>query len=209
MKYCSNCGTQIADNAIFCEECGTKQTIEFIDTSTPAPSPDNNQKTPTTKTLGGCFLAVLAIILLIASVSFLFRSCESSPETLEEVSAEFIEALAIDFNAKKVVSLMSSDLIDYYMDDLSVSSEKGVISRLNPTFAINKENTIAYYGDDWKATIKEVEIIKEDHDQAIVIVYISHTGSDALWHTNIDDWRVYLRKENGEWRVYDFEGFMY
>lgn len=25
MKFCENCGTQLADDATFCEECGTKQ----------------------------------------------------------------------------------------------------------------------------------------------------------------------------------------
>lgn len=25
MKYCENCGMQLEDNAVFCEECGTKQ----------------------------------------------------------------------------------------------------------------------------------------------------------------------------------------
>ena len=27
MKFCENCGTQLADDATFCEECGTKQEV--------------------------------------------------------------------------------------------------------------------------------------------------------------------------------------
>ena len=28
MKFCENCGTQLADDATFCEECGTKQEVK-------------------------------------------------------------------------------------------------------------------------------------------------------------------------------------
>ena len=27
MKFCENCGTQLDDNAVFCEECGAKQEV--------------------------------------------------------------------------------------------------------------------------------------------------------------------------------------
>ena len=35
MKFCENCGTQLADDATFCEECGTKQ--EVMDTAAAQP----------------------------------------------------------------------------------------------------------------------------------------------------------------------------
>lgn len=28
MKFCENCGTQLADNSLFCEECGLKQEVK-------------------------------------------------------------------------------------------------------------------------------------------------------------------------------------
>lgn len=48
MKFCENCGTQLADDAVFCEECGTKQeTVAAVtpqiaekpSTSTPSAAP--------------------------------------------------------------------------------------------------------------------------------------------------------------------------
>ena len=52
----------------------------------------------------------------------------------------------------------------------------------------------------------EVKVLDESDGYAIVQVSVSHTGSDSLWNTNIDDWRIYLKKENDVWRVYAFEG---
>lgn len=209
MKYCNNCGIQITDDALFCEECGTKQQNVESENTSPPSSTQNNKNTSNKKTIGGCLIAVLAIILLIVSVSFLIKSCDfsadTSPETIEEVAAEFTKAFAIKFNAKTAVELMSEDLIDYYLNNYGFSTEDEIISRLKQTMAIRKDDTIAYYGKDWKAEIKEVEILKEDEEFAIVIVSVSHTGSDALWNTNIDDWRIYLKKENNVWRVYEFE----
>ncbi len=40
MKFCDNCGTQLADNALFCEECGTK--VEQIEGAV-APAQENIQ----------------------------------------------------------------------------------------------------------------------------------------------------------------------
>lgn len=30
MKFCENCGTQLADDATFCEECGAKQEVQEV-----------------------------------------------------------------------------------------------------------------------------------------------------------------------------------
>lgn len=38
MKFCENCGTQLADDATFCEECGTKQDVQEVK-ETPAAQP--------------------------------------------------------------------------------------------------------------------------------------------------------------------------
>lgn len=35
MKFCENCGTQLADDATFCEECGTKQEVKETTTAQP------------------------------------------------------------------------------------------------------------------------------------------------------------------------------
>ena len=40
--YCNNCGSEIADGAKFCSNCGTPVTMQ----TRPAPEPEVLQKTP-------------------------------------------------------------------------------------------------------------------------------------------------------------------
>ena len=101
---------------------------------------------------------------------------------------------------------MSDELIDKYMEQKDFSSKSELIKKLQDTFNIRKEDNISYYGDDWKAEVIDVEIDDIEDDFAVVLVSISHEGSDALWNTNIDELWVYLVNENGCWFVYDFEG---
>ena len=101
---------------------------------------------------------------------------------------------------------MSEELIAMYMDQMNVSTKSEVALCFEESFQTRKEDTIAYYGDDWRAEVIEVEIKAVDDGFATVLVSISHEGSDALWHTNIDEWWIYLVEEDDGWRVYDFEG---
>lgn len=43
MKFCDNCGTQLADDALFCDECGTKfEQIGSMNNSGQQPETDDN-----------------------------------------------------------------------------------------------------------------------------------------------------------------------
>ena len=209
MKRCTNCGNIIEDIAQFCEQCGAKQDAN-TKKNTHVENQNNGTKllnlsAPRPKwAKGSSLIVIIAITLLIVSIFSSIRSC-SPPKAVEDVASEFTEASAIDFNAKKVISLMSQDLIDTYMNKMGFSSKNELISWVNKSLKVKKEDTIAYYGDDWKAKIIEVEIESLKKDSAIVIVSVSHKGSDALWDTNIDKWRIYLKEENGKWRVYNFQ----
>ena len=209
MKYCTNCGTQLSDDAVFCEQCGTKQgdieqnnissMQESSTTNTPMVTSNSNKKGKM-----GCFISIIAIILSIIFVITAVRSC-SSPNSLENTASDFAEALLIDFDAKKAVSLMSSDLIEYYFKQTGVSSEKELVTLLKATFKSRKQDTIGYYGDDWRAKIIEVDVKKVENDLALVVVSVSHEGSDALWNTNIDKVHIYLIQEDNKWYVCNFE----
>jgi uncharacterized membrane protein YvbJ len=48
MKFCENCGTQLADDATFCEECGTKQDVK--ETTTVQPEAETNSTQPKVET---------------------------------------------------------------------------------------------------------------------------------------------------------------
>jgi len=210
MKYCTNCGTPIEDDAVFCEECGTKQETfsqnqNLSNNSAQQTASYPSQAKTKKKSKAGLIAAIVIIALIIGGIAYVVKSC-STPETLEDVASEFTEAFLIDFNASKTVSLISEELKESWMEQLECSSNIELVFALNEVFEIRKEDNIGYYGDDWRATIDDVEIIDVEDDLAIVVVSVSHKGSDALWNTNIDELRVYLTREDGSWRVYDFEG---
>ena len=209
MKYCTNCGAKLTDEALFCEDCGFKQEIE---TPSKANSFNNdnsicnsnskiNKNTGKLKTFASVFIIIILLFFIISCI----RSC-FSPNSLEDVASEFTEAMLIEFKAKKAVSLMSEELVESYMEQMNFSTEKALIERLDKTLKMRKEDTLAYYGDDWNAKVIDVQTKQVEEDWAIVVVSVSHEGSDALWNTNIDDLRIILVKENNEWRVCDFEG---
>lgn len=142
---------------------------------------------------------------MIVGIAFVIKTCSSTSDSPEDVAETFAEAMMIDFDAKDAVSLMSDKLINYYMDNYGISSEKEIVKALKEPFKVRKEDALGYYGDDWKAKVTDVVTEREDEKEAIVVVSINNTGSDALWHTNIDEIRIYLVNESGKWRVYEFE----
>lgn len=208
MKYCTNCGTKIKDNSLFCEECGAKQENTVSDNDNHAYEQTIVQTfdKPKAKKKGIFkFLAIVIVLALVVySAVFVFKSC-STPTKLEDVASEFTEALLIDFNTTRTVSLMSEELVEYYMEQMNVSNRTELALCFSESFRIRQEDTIGYYGDDWRAKVIDVSIEEVNDDEAFVIVTVSHEGSDALWHTNIEELYVYLVNENDAWRVIDFE----
>ncbi len=206
MKYCMECGAKLADDAIFCEECGTKQ-ADLPQDNKRQDEPVTKANFQTEKKNGKLkfFITIAVVALLFTAIVSGIRSC-ATPHSLEDVASEFAEAMFIDFQAKKAVSLMSEDLINSYLDQMNFSSKKEFTERLDYTLNIRKKDTIQYYGEDWEAEIVDVEVQEVIEGLAIVVIIISHEGSDALWHTNLDEHSIYLTKENDEWRVYDFKG---
>ena len=152
-------------------------------------------------------VSIKLIVAIVAAIIFMITFFNwLAPQSPEEVSCDFAEAFLIDFDIKKSVSLMSEELKEYYFNQLNISSDKELINCFEDSFKIREKDNLGYYGDDWKAEIISVEIIRIEDDSVKVEVSISHEGSEALVHTNIDEFWVYLINEDGEWRVDGFEG---
>ena len=207
MKHCTNCGSPIADDAIFCETCGTKQNTNSQEanssTQTYQYSPINPPK-PKKKGKLKCFISIVIIILLVAIIVPCIKSC-STPETLEDVAKEFADALFIDASGDRTIAVMSQELIDHYYDELNISSKDELIYYLNEIGKEFKAFNRGYYGEDWYAKVTKVDITEVKNNLAEVVVTISHHGSEALWETNIDEISIYLSQEDDKWRVVYFE----
>lgn len=147
------------------------------------------------------------IVAIAATIILVITVCNwLPPKSPEKVSYDFSEAFLIDFDIKKSVSLMSDELKEHYFYQLNISSDRELINCFKESFEVREKDNLEYYGDDWKAKIIETETIYIENDSAMVSVSISHEGSDALFYTNIDKFRVYLINEDGKWLVDDFEG---
>ena len=79
MKFCENCGTQLEDNAVFCEECGAKQeAVQQDQPEVTTPEVETNAQppklsatcTPAKKQIAGWLLVVL---LFVCSPLILFE----------------------------------------------------------------------------------------------------------------------------------------
>ena len=72
MKFCENCGTQLADDATFCEECGAKQenpsvsieqpNVEVTSQSEDTISPLSKTCSPAKREIRGWLMALLLVI---------------------------------------------------------------------------------------------------------------------------------------------------
>lgn len=88
MKFCENCGTQLEDNAVFCEECGAKrEAVQQDHPEVTIPEVEANAQppklsatcTPAKKQIAGWLLVVL---LFVCSPLILFELIWWLPDLL-------------------------------------------------------------------------------------------------------------------------------
>lgn len=107
MKFCENCGIQLEDNAVFCEECGAKQ--DSVEQTQPEVStPEVEINTQPTKLSATCTPAkkqiaswLLVLILIICSPVVLFELIWWLPDFIYMVLMFIIPLIALFIMWKK------------------------------------------------------------------------------------------------------------
>lgn len=69
----------------------------------------------------------------------------------KKVAMDFAEAMLCDFNAKKMVSLMSEDFLNQSMENTGAETEKILISVLKENSKAMEEYYIDEFGESWKS----------------------------------------------------------
>ena len=173
MKFCPNCGAELADDADFCGACGTK-----MEASAPEVDPAKVVVAPETKKVNTklivlaaiAVVAVVAIVLIIKAIAGgaykkPIKTLVNNYNNRVEDSAKYSELTVPKFMQKAADDILStvkkgfedSDEYDEFFED-----EVGdLFADFTPE---NKyEGFDDKYGDDWKITyeIKDVEKIKK------------------------------------------------
>ncbi len=141
------------------------------------------------------YLPVAAIILVLILI---LSQCSGSKKS---VAIDFVEALFVDVDAKKVVSLMSDDLLAEIMESTGSETKKVLISNLEKKLEASME-------DFEKAKVKYIDEQKIDSSTSEVYLELTYTKSGGLFgldsDTDTDSVTITLVKEGGKWRVDDF-----
>ncbi len=137
--FCKNCGTQLADDAKFCANCGAHQTQEPV--VNPQPAPVQSQPAPTqakpkkATSVGKRILISILSLLLVVGIRF---GINAIVEAIEDASQESLEK-----SYEELDSLMAElDVVvtGYDMNEWSDSTGSGPL--LQVIFTNNSSKTI-------------------------------------------------------------------
>lgn len=139
-------------------------------------------------------LAAIVVVLILV-----LNMC-SGGGNVKSVAVDFAEALLDDADGKKVVSLMSEDLLESTLRNTECATKKVLIEYLNDGL----EETRSDYK---KVTIKYID--KKELSDGTVEVYLSCTYTqDQLLSfkdkETTDTLTLTLTKEGSKWKVCDF-----
>ena len=107
--WCSNCGSELTEGTKFCSNCGTAVS-DTGNTITVNPAVTDLPAKPKKKTGRVIILLLILGVILYSLISGIM----GSPK---KVAMDFAEAMLCDFNAKKMVSLMSEDFLNQSMEN--------------------------------------------------------------------------------------------
>ena len=147
---------------------------------------------------------ILALVVVLAIVSLF--SCTGGKK---DTAMDFANAMLSDFNAKKMVSLMSEEYMEAYMSQMDAQTKKILITKLNDKFKTLEEECVNEYGKHWKIKIKYIDTYKLDDDTVAVSLSVTYKGSGGFLgltdKEDTEEMTIGLTKERGKWKVCDWE----
>lgn len=147
--WCSNCGSELTEGTKFCSNCGTAVS-DTGNTITVNPAVTDLPAKPKKKTGRVIILSLILGVILYSLNSGIM----GSPK---KVAMDFAEAMLCDFNAKKMVSLMSEDFLNQSMENKGAETEKILISALKENLKAMEEYNIDDLGKSWKVKLEYID----------------------------------------------------
>lgn len=147
--FCGNCGRQIADDSVFCPECGTKIDSAGSTASAAYDVQTNNNATQKNKTVGIVVVAAAAVLVVILC-AFLFGG--RSYERLIKIYM----AAQFEGDVKTIVGLFPDELMEALRDEKDMT-EKEFITEVNDQLQDALDQLDDLYGD-WTYSYKITDV---------------------------------------------------
>jgi hypothetical protein len=139
-------------------------------------------------------IGAIALVLIL-----IINSCNS--RGYKDTAIAFTKAW-LDGNAKKMVSLMSDDYVDEFMEKSNESTKKTLINTLKKDLEGLQENFVSSYGKKWKYEMQYIDAIKDD-DVCIVTLEVTIKGKKWFSGNKKESFSidVELIKKGNKWYV--------
>jgi len=214
-KFCGNCGAKLEDSAKVCGYCGTTladsgeaqeevQTNEVVGSRAISNSMSSEKKKRLIKLIAIGAVALVALIVFISIIT----SCTGVKGAARKVMNAFVnedaDALA------DMVSEAVEEAQGNYLDDFCEGTIEAIYAyyelAVDGDFKLKYKIVEAY--EPTNRTKKEIiETLEDDYDidvskVMIVKVEVTAKGKDDK---ETDKWKLTFTKEEGKWKLYDFE----
>ena len=195
--WCSNCGTELTEGSKFCSNCGTAVS-DTGNTVTVNPTVTDSPSKPKKKTGRVIILSLILGVILYSLISGIM----GSPK---KVAMDFAEAMLCDFNAKKMVSLMSEDFLNQSMENKGAETEKILISALKENLKAMEEYNIDEFGESWKVKLEYIDEYQTEDGNVKVAINVNYKGTGGFLRLSdkekTEKITLILVDEGGEWKV--------
>ena len=215
-KFCSNCGTQLDDNARFCSSCGTQ-----ISTPTPEATPvEPQQPTPKKPNKKKILITSIAVIVAIgAIIGILFATGvigkKNDPNEVENTPESIVKAFLQHISkndAEKAIDCAPSFIWGddetkkpYYLSGI----QSFIDSYSNLSFQIlstedlpNTEKQTLMALLQWAQLTAGGFVAADVTEYKVVEVKLTYTKNNE---TDTENIRFTVIKYKDEWKIYDFE----
>ena len=169
---CPNCGTELTEGMKFCINCGTPVS-DTGNTVTVNPTVTDSPSKPKKKTGRVIILSLILGVILYSLISGIM----GSPK---KVAMDFAEAMLCDFNAKKMVSLMSEDFLNQSMENTGAETEKILISVLKENSKAMEEYYIDEFGESWKVKLEYIDEYQTEDGNVKVAINVNYKGTGGF-----------------------------
>lgn len=197
---CQKCGAELTEGMKFCVSCGTPVSGDsnvVVDASETTDVGQVAQK-PKKKTRRKIVLfLILGVVLYLVISSIL-----GSPK---KVAMDFSKAMLSDFNANKMVSLMSENLLNQTMENTDSATPKILISSIKENSKSMEEYYIDEFGENWKIKLEYIDEYMTENGKVVVAINVNYKGTGGFLglsdREKTERLELSLVDEGGKWKV--------
>lgn len=197
---CQKCGAELTEGMKFCVSCGTPVSGDsnvVVDVSETTDVGQVAQK-PKKKTGRKIVLfLILGVVLYLVISSIL-----GSPK---KVAMDFSKAMLSDFNANKMVLLMSENLLNQTMENTDSATPKILISSIKENSKSMEEYYIDEFGENWKIKLEYIDEYMTENGKVVVAINVNYKGTGGFLglsdREKTERIELILVDEGGKWKV--------